>query len=41
MGGAVEWAVIVAGQLPEDARGEGFWGTGGRVTVFVALQLVR
>jgi hypothetical protein len=41
MGGAIEWAVVVAGQFAENARCEGLLGTGGRVAVFVALQLVR
>jgi hypothetical protein len=41
MGGAIEWAIVIAGQLTENAWGEGLLGTGRRVTVFVALQLVQ
>jgi hypothetical protein len=41
MGGVIEGAVIVAGQLADNARGEGLLGTGRRAAVFVALQLVQ
>jgi hypothetical protein len=41
MGGGIEWAIVIVGQLTENAWGEGLLGTGRQVTVFVALQLVR